>query len=96
MSRIAMGLDYFGMKYFSGPQGRFTSPDPIGIMKQKALDPQQWNAYAYVRNNPLRLVDENRKWPTEIHNKIIQSAFPGSNPGSLAAWMWPNFRRGVM
>jgi uncharacterized protein RhaS with RHS repeats len=26
-------------------------------MSQKVLDPQQWNMYAYVRNNPLRLVD---------------------------------------
>jgi RHS repeat-associated protein len=51
------GLDYFGARYFSGAQGRFTSADPMGIMEQKVLDPQQWNMYAYVRNNPLRLVD---------------------------------------
>jgi len=51
------GLDYFGARYFSSAQGRFTSPDPIHIMPQKLLDPQQWNMYAYVRNNPLRLVD---------------------------------------
>ncbi|MEO8660108.1 MAG: RHS repeat-associated core domain-containing protein, partial [Bryobacteraceae bacterium] len=23
------GLDYFGARYFSGAQGRFTTPDPI-------------------------------------------------------------------
>jgi RHS repeat-associated protein len=51
------GLDYFGARYFSGAQGRFTTPDPIHIMPQKLLDPQQWNMYAYVRNNPLRLID---------------------------------------
>jgi len=51
------GLDYFGARYMSSAQGRFTSPDPIHIMPQKLLDPQQWNMYAYVRNNPLRFLD---------------------------------------
>jgi RHS repeat-associated protein len=50
-------LDYFGARYYSGAQGRFTSPDPIIIMKQKMVDPQQWNMYGYVRNNPLRFTD---------------------------------------
>jgi RHS repeat-associated protein len=51
------GLDYFGARYMSSAQGRFTSPDPLHILPQKLLDPQQWNMYAYVRNNPLRLID---------------------------------------
>jgi len=71
------GLDYFGARYYGSALGRFTSPDPAGIMKQKLLDPQQWDMYAYVRNNPLGLVDENGKWPTDIHNQIIDRAFPG-------------------
>jgi len=25
------GLDFFQARYFSGPQGRFTSPDPITV-----------------------------------------------------------------
>jgi RHS repeat-associated protein len=59
------GLDYFGARYFSGAQGRFTGPDPIYIMPQKVLDPQQWNMYAYVRNNPLRLVDPTGMYTTD-------------------------------
>ncbi len=51
------GLDFFGARYLSSAQGRFTSPDPLHILPQKVLDPQQWNMYAYVRNNPLRLLD---------------------------------------
>jgi RHS repeat-associated protein len=51
------GLDYFGARYMSATQGRFTSPDPIILMEQKLVDPQQWNMYSYVRNNPLRLID---------------------------------------
>ncbi len=51
------GLDNFGKRYNASSMGRFMTPDPVGIMKQKLLDPQQWNMYAYVRNNPLRFVD---------------------------------------
>jgi RHS repeat-associated protein len=51
------GLDYFGARYNASSMGRFMTPDPINIIKQKLLDPQQWNMYAYVRNSPLRFVD---------------------------------------
>jgi RHS repeat-associated protein len=51
------GLDNFGARYNASTLGRFMTPDPIGIMKQKFVDPQQWNMYAYVRSNPLRFVD---------------------------------------
>jgi RHS repeat-associated protein len=46
------GLDYFGARYMSAAQGRFTSPDgPFN--DQDPADPQSWNLYSYVRNNPL-------------------------------------------
>ncbi len=50
------GLDYFGARYFASVQGRFTSPDEP-FADQDEYDPQSWNLYTYVRNNPLRLVD---------------------------------------
>lgn len=50
------GLDYFGARYFSGGQGRFTSPDPEN-RGGKVPDPQSWNMYAYGRNNPLLYTD---------------------------------------
>lgn len=50
------GLDYFGARYFSGAQGRFTSPD-APFADQHPEDPQSWNLYGYSRNNPLRYVD---------------------------------------
>ena len=51
------GLDYFGARYFSGAQGRFTSADPISATPVHIIDPQRWNMYAYVRNNPLVYID---------------------------------------
>ena len=50
------GLDYFGARYYSGAQGRFTSPD-VPLLDQRPDDPQSWNIYSYVRNNPLVLID---------------------------------------
>jgi RHS repeat-associated protein len=50
------GLDYFGARYFSSPQGRFTSPDPL-LSSGRPGEPQSWNRYAYTLNNPLRFVD---------------------------------------
>lgn len=52
------GLDYFGARYMSAAQGRFTSAD-APFADQNVGDPQSWNLYTYVRNNPLRHVDDN-------------------------------------
>ena len=38
-------------------QGRFTSTDPIYFQASMVTDPQRFNLYAYVRNNPLKLID---------------------------------------
>lgn len=51
------GLDYFGARYFSAAQGRFTSLDPIWVKADRMLDPQRLNLYAYGRNNPLKYSD---------------------------------------
>ena len=61
-----VGLDYFEARYFSSAQGRFTSPDPYNIIAEAEnrdqfnayiSQPQNWNRYSYVWNNPLRHVD---------------------------------------
>ena len=51
------GLDYFGARYFSAAQGRFTSPDEP-FADQDPVDPQSWNLFGYVRNNPLIFFDQ--------------------------------------
>ena len=50
------GLDDFGARYFSSSLGRFQSPDQPGA-DQQPDDPQSWNLYSYVRNNPTGNVD---------------------------------------
>lgn len=48
------GLYYFNFRYYDPQLGRFMQPDDIipGLS-----DPQSYNRYAYVRNNPLRHTD---------------------------------------
>jgi RHS repeat-associated protein len=52
--RIETGLDYFGARYYASVQGRFISTDsgPFTI-----ADPQNFNRYTYVQNNPLKFID---------------------------------------
>jgi RHS repeat-associated protein len=52
------GLDYFGARYYGGALGRFTNPDDPSN-DQDEHDPQSWNLYSGVRNNPLRNIDPN-------------------------------------
>jgi RHS repeat-associated protein len=69
-------LDYFGARYYNSTMGRFMSPDPSSL-SVVPTNPQTWNRYAYVYNDPLSFQDENGKWPTQVHNQIIDKAFPG-------------------
>jgi len=56
------GLDWFGPgRYYSSPQGRFTSADPL-LSSGKPSDPQTWNRYAYALNGPLRYTDPLGMW----------------------------------
>jgi hypothetical protein len=38
-------------------QGRWISPDPSGVAAVDPLNPQTWNRYGYVGNNPLSHID---------------------------------------
>jgi RHS repeat-associated protein len=56
------GLDYFGARYFSAAQGRWTSPDwsasPQPVPYSKLDNPQSLNLYGYVLNNPMSRRDD--------------------------------------
>ncbi len=48
---LATGLDYMMARYYSSPGGTFLSVDPGEDTDLD--DPQSWNAYSYVRRDPL-------------------------------------------
>jgi RHS repeat-associated protein len=49
------GLDYFNARLLQMRTGRMNRPDPL--FGDGLANPQQWNRYAYVGNNPLVFVD---------------------------------------
>jgi RHS repeat-associated protein len=51
------------------PMGRWLSPDPGGVNAVHLDDPQTWNMYAYVRNNPTTLVD-----PLGLQQVVVECA----------------------
>lgn len=69
------GLDYFGARYYGSSMGRMMSPDPFIPFNLKKdefqtwiSNPQHWNKYAYVLNNPLKFTD-----PTGLTETVYYS-----------------------
>ena len=61
-----------------GIQGRWPSPDPLGLGAVNLGNPQSWNRYAYALNNPLALTD-----PTGLI-----AGEPGCDNDSCDPCMW--------
>jgi len=61
------GLDYFGARYYGSSMGRFMSPDwnesPLPLPFADLDNPQSFNFYSYVLNNPLGQSDEDGHRP---------------------------------
>jgi RHS repeat-associated protein len=82
------GLDYFGFRYYSGAQGRWTSPDKPFI-DQHPGNPQSWNLYAYVQNNPLNRID-----PFGLKSSAqLRKEWSEKNGGAVAPVVWTAFYR---
>jgi len=79
------GLDWFGTRYLSSAQGRFTPPDKP-CADQIPLDPQSWNLYSYTRNNPLKYIDR--------QGEAIETAWDPLNIGLGVASIVSNVREG--
>jgi RHS repeat-associated protein len=69
-------IDYFEARYFSSLFGRFTSPDDGS--DQSSVDPQSWNLYGYVRNNPISSTDP------DGHDCVVQTRT--SDHSESVAW----------
>jgi RHS repeat-associated protein len=73
------GLDYFDVRYLSGAQGRFTSPDePLTFADPE--NPQTWNLYAYGLNSPLLYSDPSGHEPCVNGVNPGTSTAPGLDP----------------
>jgi hypothetical protein len=83
-------------RYYLPQIGRFVSPDSI---VPDPANPQSFNRYAYVRNNPINLSDPTGHmecsgiqgecgYPTPVHNPSQSSSSPTSPGGSSPAGKW--------
>jgi RHS repeat-associated protein len=80
------GLDYFGARHYGSSLGRFMQVDPKQFSLRTLVNPQKWNKYVYVLNNPLALIDPNGMEEVTIQvNAFIQKnsvgGFRGDNRG---------------
>jgi RHS repeat-associated protein len=53
----ASNTDHFGARDYAKTQGRWLTPDPAGLAAVDITNPQTWNRYAYVTNNPTSFAD---------------------------------------
>jgi len=85
---LETGLDYFGARYYGNWLGRFITPDPL-LGSGQPPNPQSWNRYTYVLNNPLRHIDPDGNQAIDVSNPYIQKllqalkAAPGKAPASF-------------
>jgi RHS repeat-associated protein len=66
------GLDYFGARYYAAKTARFTTVDPFLDQHAALTNPQRWNRYAYVLNNPLRNVDPDGRDTVDLAIGFVQ------------------------
>ncbi len=63
-------LDFAQARYFNSGFGRFSSPDDF-LNDTHVNDPQSWNLYVYVRNNPLYFVDPDGEVKRDADGNVI-------------------------
>jgi RHS repeat-associated protein len=70
---VETGYEYFGARYYLSQIGRFTTVDPFLDTENALVNPQQWNRYAYVSNNPLRKIDPNGLYEIDVHKHLTRA-----------------------
>lgn len=81
-----LAVPYFGARYYGSKIGRFTTVDPYLDQSAALVDPQRWNRYAYVSNNPLRYVDpDGREQAVIVGDKTYMGGVDGMSAGNEQA-----------
>ncbi|MFH1110426.1 MAG: choice-of-anchor C family protein [Planctomycetota bacterium] len=82
VSQEECGLKYMGVRYYAADEGRFLTPDPIGLASGDL------NNYNYVSNNPTALVDPNGTvwwWVAPVTLGLVEGLVSGSISGHAEA-----------
>jgi len=72
------GLDNFEARYFASTMGRFLTPDAMLVTGRHLINPQKWNRYAYVHNNPLAFVDPDGLDDWFVFRPLVGTSTPNS------------------
>lgn len=94
-------LDFAQSRMYGGGHGRFSTPDPYNVILEKERgedederadiligfisNPQRWNMYVYVVNNPLAFTDPDGQKPRTINVFLDAGTFKNS-PEGLEEW----------
>jgi RHS repeat-associated protein len=73
----ANALDYMHARSYGPNLGRFLSVDPAMDLKKIEANPQAWNRYSYVSNNPIAFVDPDgreTRLAIELEHDIVAHA----------------------
>ena len=79
-------LDFAQARNYSSKLGRFNSCDPIYFSKEHPQNPQRWNLYVYVINNPLAKTDPKGLKPRVIDIFITISQGERTNNNAIKNW----------
>ncbi len=94
-------LDFFNARYLGTVLGSFLSPDP-GNAGADLTNPQSWNGYSYVQNDPLNSVDPSGTCDVAIYgitmNPGDSSLVTGFSAGKVAVFPYEgtNIATGVV
>ena len=89
------GNDYFGARYYASTMGRFLSPDPSNLYFANPNNPQSFNLYAYVLNNPMINTDPDGQecvWDDGSYDAADDpdTGSAGQCSGKGGTWVDPN------
>jgi RHS repeat-associated protein len=82
--------DHFGQREYAKTQGRWLTPDPAGLAAVDPSNPQTWNRYAYVMNNPLSYSDPSGLGPDDNNSPCVNGS-GASDCNSGGEPSMPNF-----
>jgi RHS repeat-associated protein len=82
--RDSNGVDHFWRRDYASQLARWLSPDPAGLAAVSLTNPQTWNEYAYVLNDPASATDA----------EGLLTTTPPYQPPAAPPWAWadPEFR----
>lgn len=74
---VETGLDFAEARYYDNKFGRFTAVDPL-LASGQSSDPQSFNRYVYVMNNPTNSTDPTGLWTDKQWSSVDPGYFSPS------------------